>query len=83
MKLKNKNQTDAFCKFMKSEIVLGKSQSNNSAGSVEIEVSRFEVISAVKEDLPIAVNTDEPEGNIDTRLNNRLLSLRNCKTNVV
>lgn len=68
---------------MKSEIVLGKSQSNNSAGSVEIEVSRFEVISAVKEDLPIAVNTDEPEGNIDTRLNNRLLSLRNCKTNVV
>lgn len=58
-------------------------QSDNSAGSVEIEVSRFEVISAVKEDLPIAVNTDEPEGNIDTRLNNRLLSLRNCKTNAV
>lgn len=52
-------------------------------GEVEIWVHSLEIISAVNEDLPIEINKDELEANIDTVLNNRVLSLRNPKVNAV
>lgn len=50
---------------------------------VEIEVRALNVISNVKEDLPIEINKSELECNLDTILNNRVLSLRNIKTNSI
>lgn len=50
---------------------------------VEIEVRALNVISNVKEDLPIEINKSELECNLDTILNNRVLSLRNMKTNSI
>lgn len=50
---------------------------------VEIEVRALNIISNVKEDLPIEINKSELECNLDTILNNRVLSLRNIKTNSI
>ena len=50
---------------------------------VEIWTHSLEVISSVNEDLPIEINKEELEANIDTILNNRVLSLRNPKVNAV
>lgn len=57
--------------------------SKNSTGNVEIQASELNIINAACEDTPILVNSKEPEENIDTRLNNRVLSLRQIKTNAV
>ncbi|KYH34989.1 asparagine--tRNA ligase [Clostridium tepidiprofundi DSM 19306] len=48
---------------------------------VEIQLSSLEIISEVKEDLPIEVNKEEMEASLDAVLNNRVLSLRNIKIN--
>ena len=48
---------------------------------VEISVEKIKIIVAVKEDLPIEINKEELDVNIDTLLNNRVLSLRNIKNN--
>lgn len=48
---------------------------------IELWVQELEVFSAVVEDLPIEINKDEIHINIDTMLNNRVLSLRNEKIN--
>jgi nondiscriminating aspartyl-tRNA synthetase len=60
--------------------VQGKEGSEEEA---EIWTHSVEVISWVKEDLPIEINKEELEANIDTILNNRVLSLRNLKTNAI
>lgn len=57
--------------------------SKNSTGNLEVQASELNVINATCEDIPISVNSKEPEENIDTRLNNRVLSLRQVKTNAV
>ncbi len=51
--------------------------------NVEIWTHSLELISAVNEDLPIEINKDELEANLDTILNNRVLSLRNPRINAV
>jgi nondiscriminating aspartyl-tRNA synthetase len=58
-------------------------QKEGSKGDVELWVQGLEVISTVEEDLPIEINKEEVEANIDTILNNRVLSLRNPKLNAI
>jgi nondiscriminating aspartyl-tRNA synthetase len=59
------------------------SEGKNAAGNIELQVSEFHVLSAVKDDVPIEVNTEELDINMDTMLNNRVLSLRHLKTNAI
>lgn len=58
-------------------------KSNNSIGNVEIQVSEFEVTAPAVYDIPIQVNTENLENNIDTVLNHRVVSLRNLKTSSI
>ncbi len=50
---------------------------------IEIQVSNLETISIVKEDLPLEINKDELEANLDVVLNNRVISLRHPKVNAI
>ena len=50
---------------------------------VEILVKELNIISEVRDDLPIEINKDTLEANLDTILNNRVLSLRNPSVNAV
>lgn len=54
-----------------------------SMEEVELWVEALEVISEVKEDLPIEINKEELEANLDTILNHRVLSLRNPRVNAI
>lgn len=64
--------------------IIGKvKESNNKLNSFEIEVEVLEVISKVKDELPIEVNKENLEVNLDTMLNNRILSLRHPKINAI
>ena len=63
---------------------IGEVQSKEgSKEEVEIWTNSLEVISYVNEDLPIEINKEELELNIDTILNNRILSLRNPVINAI
>lgn len=57
--------------------------SKNAFGNVEVEAEELKVISLVKEELPIEINNEKLQVNIDTMLNNRVLSLRHQKTNAI
>jgi nondiscriminating aspartyl-tRNA synthetase len=61
--------------------IIGKLAENK--GNVELIVDTLEVISEVTEDLPIEINKNEIEANLDAVLNNRVLSLRHQKNNAV
>jgi nondiscriminating aspartyl-tRNA synthetase len=50
---------------------------------LELWTHSLEVISFVNEDLPLEINKEDLEANIDTILNNRVLALRNLKTNAI
>jgi nondiscriminating aspartyl-tRNA synthetase len=50
---------------------------------LELWVYSLEVISRVNEDLPMEINKEDLEANIDTILNNRVLALRNLKINAI
>lgn len=56
---------------------------NEHQEEYEISVNSMMVISPVNEDLPIEINKEDMNINIDTLLNNRVLSLRNLKNNAV
>jgi nondiscriminating aspartyl-tRNA synthetase len=56
---------------------------SNSTGVLEIQINELKIISQVKQDIPIEINGEEPNINIDTMLNNRVLSLRNLKNNSI
>lgn len=49
----------------------------------EIQVDSLKVLSFVKEELPIEINGEDIEANIDTVLDHRVLSMRNEKVNAV
>lgn len=49
----------------------------------ELQVDNLKIMSLVKEDLPIEINSESIEANIDTILNHRVLSMRNEKINAV
>jgi nondiscriminating aspartyl-tRNA synthetase len=61
----------------------GEVQRKEGGQEAEIWTHSLEVISFVNEALPIEINKEELEANIDTVLNNRVLSLRNPKVNAV
>lgn len=51
--------------------------------AVEILISSLEIISKVNEDLPLELNKENLDANLDVILNHRALSLRNVKTNAI
>lgn len=64
--------------------IIGEVQRKEGNGDeLELWVNSLEVISSVTEDTPIEINKDIIEANIDTILNNRVLSLRNLRINAV
>jgi nondiscriminating aspartyl-tRNA synthetase len=50
---------------------------------IEVTVKELNIISEVKDDLPIEINKEHIEANLDTILNNRVLSLRNPRVNAI
>lgn len=81
------NNKEFDIKGLKLESVVrleGKVQrKEGSEEAVEIWTENLEVISQVTADLPIELNKEEMQVNIDTLLNNRVLSLRNQKINAI
>lgn len=57
-------------------------ESNNKLNKFEIEVNNLEVISYCKNELLIEINKEELNINLETMLNNRILSLRHEKINL-
>ena len=54
-------------------------ESKNILNPYEIGIQQFEIISNVNEELPIEINKNTLDINLDTMLNNRVLSLRHEK----
>lgn len=57
--------------------------SNNKLNSFEILVEELEIINNAIDELPIEINKQNLECNLDTMLNNRVLSLRHPKINAI
>lgn len=55
----------------------------NSLNPFEIQVENVQVINRTNEDLPIEINNEELNVNLDTMLNNRVISLRHEKINSI
>ncbi|EOU1991860.1 aspartate--tRNA(Asn) ligase [Clostridium perfringens] len=58
-------------------------ESKNSLNSFEIQIENIEIINKAKEELKIEVNKETLDINLDTMLNNRMLSLRHKKINAI
>lgn len=58
-------------------------ESNNALNPFELLIEKFEVINSSVSELPIEINKNELEINLDTMLNNRILSLRHPKVNSI
>lgn len=58
-------------------------ESNNKINNFEIEALEVEVINSCIEDLPIEINKEKLNINLDTMLNNRVLSLRHKRVNSI
>lgn len=58
-------------------------ESKNNLNSFEISVAKFYIINSSIEELPIEINKENLELNLDTMLNNRMLSLRHEKVNAI
>lgn len=58
-------------------------KSYNDEKNYEIQTKSLEILSLVKDDIPLEVNKDTLDSNLDTILNNRVLSLRNLKINSI
>ena len=56
---------------------------NAQTKECELLTETLKVISRVTEDLPVEINKEELEVNIDTLLNNRVITLRHLKTNAI
>lgn len=81
------NTKEVEIKGLKLESVVeitGQSIENESCKTgIEIQVSTLIIISAVKEDLPIEINKESMDINLDVLLNNRVIGLRNPRINAV
>lgn len=60
-----------------------KVEQQNSDRHAEVAVEKLNVLVKAEEDLPIEINKDEVEANIDKVLNYRILSLRNPKIHAI
>lgn len=58
-------------------------EGKNSIKSYEIQVEQIEVINRAHEELPIELNKEDLEVNLDTMLTNRALSIRHKKINAI
>ena len=58
-------------------------ESKNNLNSFEVSVDKFSIINRSIEELPIEINKENLEVNLDTMLNNRMLSLRHEKVNSI
>jgi nondiscriminating aspartyl-tRNA synthetase len=58
-------------------------ESSNALSTFEVQVESIEVISKVEGELPIEINKENLEVNLDTMINNRALSLRHPKINAI
>lgn len=58
-------------------------EGKNSLNNFEIQGESLQVISLVREELPIEINNEALNINLDTMLNNRVLSLRHEKINTI
>ncbi len=58
-------------------------EGKNSLNTFEIHVDKLKIINETNEELPIEVNTEQLNVNLDTMLNNRVLSLRHEKINSI
>lgn len=58
-------------------------EGKNSLNNFEIQGESIKIISLVKEELPIEINNEDLNINLDTMLNNRVLSLRHEKINAI
>jgi nondiscriminating aspartyl-tRNA synthetase len=65
------------------EILGTVTKTNNSSSDIEVQVTELNIISKVIDDLPIEINKNNMEANLDTILDNRVLSLRNLKINAI
>lgn len=59
------------------------SQNEACKGGLEIQVTALKVISQVEQDLPVEINKEAMDVNLDVLLNNRVLSLRNPKVHAI
>ncbi|MBU3197204.1 aspartate--tRNA(Asn) ligase [Clostridium algidicarnis] len=58
-------------------------ESNNTFNPFEVLIEKFQVINSSISELPIEINKNELDINLDTMLNNRVLSLRHPKVNAI
>lgn len=65
------------------EIIGNVVEGKNTIGPVEIQVSQLRILNGTIGEVPIEVNGPELNVNLNTLLNNRVLSLRHEKTNAV
>lgn len=65
------------------EIVGIISERDSEIKESELLVETLKIISNVTEDLPVEINKENLDVNIDTLLNNRVLTLRHLKTNAI
>ncbi|WP_251860016.1 aspartate--tRNA(Asn) ligase [Clostridium sp. Marseille-Q2269] len=64
--------------------ILGEVKENtNDLNSFEIQVENIEIINAALDELPILINKESLDINLDTMLNNRILSLRHPNINSI
>jgi len=80
----NKEINDIDTKLESVVEVIGTvSESRNNLNSFEVSVEKFSIINSSIEELPIEINKENLEVNLDTMLNNRMLSLRHEKVNAI
>lgn len=58
-------------------------ESHNKLNLFEVQVESLDIINEVKHELPIELNKENLDVNLDTMINNRFLSLRHCKINSI
>lgn len=58
-------------------------ESKNNLNPFEVSVEKFNIINSCIEELPIEINKENLEVNLDTMLNNRMLSLRHEKVSSI
>lgn len=81
------NNKEIDISLMKLESVISiigiVNNSNNKLNNFEVLVEKLEIINDFIGEIPIEINKDELEVNLDTMLNNRVLSLRHEKINSI
>jgi len=65
------------------ELIGNVKERNAETKECELLVETLTIISKVTEDLPVEINKEDLDVNIDTLLNNRVLTLRHLKTNAI